>query len=457
MIIRSFFIPGIAHTSYLIGGTGSCLIVDPSRDTDRYTIAAAEEGMKVAGILLTHLHADFLSGHGDLATATGAPIYLPETANGLFPHIPVREGTEITMDDLSISVLETPGHTPEHVSYVLTHLSRGDTPAAVFCGDTLFVGDVGRPDLFPDAARELASALYTSLHEKLLSLPDHCEVYPAHGAGSLCGRSISAKQWSTIGYERRYNPALAIPEREEFITRLTTGMPAAPDHFSRCSGINRKGPALLSDLPPLQEFNPARVKERIDRGETDLVDIRPYDAFCGMHIPGSWNLDMRVNFSTFTGWALDPDRHLILTGYPRSQAEEAALLLRRVGIDQVDGFLSGGVQGWASAGYESDRVPVITARQLGSLMKGPSPLVLDVRMAGEFQGYHIPGAVNIPWPDLRSRYAELDKSRHIVVICGTGARASIACSILKRSGIPQLSLVAGGYTAWMASGQDTAL
>lgn len=452
MIIRQFFIPGIAHSSYLIGGIGSCLIVDPSRDIDQYLAAATAEGMKITGVLETHLHADFLSGHCEIASRTGAQIYMPEKAEARFAHLPVREGSEILLDDLRITVIETPGHTPEHVSYVLTHLSRGDTPVAVFCGDTLFVGDVGRPDLFPGRARELASALFSSLHEKLLTLPDYCEVYPAHGAGSFCGRALSSKRSSTIGYERLYNGVVAITDREEFIRYLTTAMPPSPDHFTRCSAMNREGPALLADLPPLLSIPPTRVQKLISGGKTEIVDIRQYDAFAGMHIPRSWNIDIDVNFSTFAGWILHPDSEYILSGNRDSRYADAALMLRRVGIDLVRGWVEGGLQNWTLAGQGNDHITILSVHELANLRNSSEPLILDVRGESEYQGYHIPEAINIPWADLRARFRELDPSREIVIICGTGVRAGIACSILKRNGFSSVRNVAGGYNAWIAAG-----
>lgn len=453
MIIRQFFIPGIAHSSYLIGGTGSCLIVDPSRDTDRYIEAAAEEHVRIVGILETHLHADFISGHRDLAARTGAPIYMPAQADCTFPHIPVRQGSVITMDDIRIEVRETPGHTPEHVSYVLIHLSRSEEPVAVFCGDTLFVGDVGRPDLFPGKAHELASALFTSLHTQLMVLPDHCEVYPAHAAGSLCGKSLGAKRWSTIGYEKQANPLLLITERDEFVKALTTEMPPVPDHFSRCSEVNRSGPTLLTDIPAPSPYNPHAVHEMIQNKKVGIIDTRRYDAFGGMHILGSLNIDAEVNFSTFAGWVIDPGQPIIIVSHHADQAREATLMMHRVGIDQIEGFLTEGVQAWALSGYETGHIPVISVQELAAMITGTGEIqILDVRTAAEYTGYHIPDSIHIPWADLRARSHEISATRRVAVICGTGVRSGIACSILKRSGISEIFNVAGGYSAWIAAG-----
>lgn len=458
MIIRSFFILGIAHNSYLIGASASCLIVDPSRDITKYLDTAKREGMRIAGILETHLHADFISGHCDLHEATGAPIYMHEMAGCKFPHIGVKAGSVIELEDLSIEVRETPGHTPEHLSFVLINKNRGEDPVAVFCGDTLFVGDVGRPDLFPGNAEELANALHTSLHEELLSLPDFCEVYPAHGAGSLCGRSIDMKQTSTIGYERRYNPALLISDRDEFVRSLITNMPEAPDHFSRCSAVNRTGPELISKLPQPVPLTPAKVKEALNKSDNYqavLVDIRRYDAFGGCHIPGSWNLDIEVNFSTFAGWALPPDRDLILMGISEYQVQEAVLMMHRVGLDRVIGWVAGGQRAWAFSGQETGHISVISSLALKRLIKDRIDLqIVDVRTPSEYQVYHISDSLNIPWPDLRISYEDLDPTCPTVAICATGGRSGIACSILKQHGLKEVYNIAGGYTSWMATGVD---
>jgi glyoxylase-like metal-dependent hydrolase (beta-lactamase superfamily II) len=343
MFVQQFFVKGIAHSSYVLGGTKTCAIIDPRRDVQIYIDAAKDMGMKITHVLETHLHADFISGHLDLAEKTGAAIYLPKSAGGAFSHVGVSEGDTFAIEDMIIKVLETPGHTPEHISYVVTDRARGEEPAALFCGDTLFVGDVGRPDLFPGRARELASKLYASLHKKLLAFPDFCEVYPAHGAGSLCGRAMGAKRTSTIGYERRYNAALQIRNEDEFIVSLTTHMPAAPDHFSRCSAINGQGPRLIKDLPEAIPLSPAAFRETL-RGDSSVVlDTRTFDAFGGLHVPGSFHIDFRGNFATFAGWITPPDKDILLVSETPEQVREAMVWLRRVGLDKTVGYLKGGM------------------------------------------------------------------------------------------------------------------
>jgi hydroxyacylglutathione hydrolase len=453
MIVQQFFVKGLAHSSYLLGGTKTCAIIDPRRDVDIYLDAAQSLDMEVTHILETHLHADFISGHLDLADKTGAMIYAPKAANCAFEHVSLAEGDTITIEDMGVRVLETPGHTPEHVSYVVVDEARGADPAGVFCGDTLFVGDVGRPDLFPGKAQELASQLYESLHKKLLTLPDFCEVYPAHGAGSLCGRALGAKRTSTIGYERKYNAALQIKDREEFISSLTTNMPGAPDHFSRCSAINGSGPTLIQSLPELEPFDPRRFHEKASAEDTVVLDVRNYDAFGGQHVPGSYHIDVSGNFATFAGWILPPDKAIMLVTLDDSQAFEAAVWLRRVGLDRAIGYLKGGMFEWSKAGLQTGHIAQLSVDELHQMSTGDRNMtIVDVRAPNEYQSFHIEGAVNIPAPDLRKRYSELDPAVPTVLICSTGHRSSLSASILKQHGFTDVFNGAGGMTAYATAG-----
>ncbi|MHB8122125.1 MAG: MBL fold metallo-hydrolase [Desulfuromonadaceae bacterium] len=453
MFIQQFFVPGLAHSSYLLGGAATCAIIDPRRDVGIYLDAAADMGMKITHILQTHLHADFVSGHLDLAEATGAVIFAPKTGNCEFKHHPVAEGDSFRIDDLEIQVLETPGHTPEHVTYVVIDHARGGEPAGIFCGDTLFVGDVGRPDLFPGMALELAAKLFGSLHDKLMALPPFCEVYPAHGAGSLCGRAMGAKRTSTVGYENLYNSALAINDRQQFITSLTTNMPEAPDHFSRCSEINRRGPALVDTLPAPRPLTPLQFSEIMAGNDMLLLDIRDYSAFGGQHLPGSYHIDIAGNFATFAGWVLPPERKILLVTEQADDAAQAALLLRRVGLDDVAGYLEGGVFEWAKAGFATDHVPQLSAPELNRrVTTGDGFVLVDVRSEGEYEASHVDGALHIPAPMLRTRHAELDPNHDIAVVCSTGHRSSLAASILKRHGFTRVWNVAGGMTGFNAAG-----
>lgn len=453
MFIQQFFVPGLAHSSYLLGGAAACAIIDPRRDVAIYLEAAAAMGMKITHILQTHLHADFVSGHLDLAEASGALIVAPRSGNCQFRHQPVAEGDRFRIDDLEIQVLETPGHTPEHVTYVIVDHARGPQPAVIFCGDTLFVGDVGRPDLFPGMALDLAAKLFGSIHDKLMALPPFCEVYPAHGAGSLCGRAMGAKRTSTVGYEKLYNGAVAIADRQQFIASLTTDMPAAPDHFSRCSEINRRGPALVRALPAPQPLIASRFRELMDAEDVLVLDVRGYSAFGGQHVPGAYHIDLGGNFAIFAGWVLPPDRKILLVVEKGADADDAAVALHRVGLDHVIGYLEGGMFEWAKAGFASGHVPQLSAPELNwRIAKGDGLVLVDVRSAGEFGAAHISGALHIPTPLLRSRYVELDPDRDIALVCSTGHRSSLAASILKQHGFSRIWNVAGGMTGFNAAG-----
>jgi glyoxylase-like metal-dependent hydrolase (beta-lactamase superfamily II)/rhodanese-related sulfurtransferase len=453
MLIKHFFINKIAHSSYILAGSDACAVIDPQRDTDIYIKEARALGVEITHILQTHLHADFVSGHMDLAEKTGARIFVAKSAKCTFDHIPLSEGDTIEIENILLKVIETPGHTPEHLCYVVVDKSRGEDPVCAFVGDTLFVGDVGRPDLFPDLAGELAGKLFHSLHDKILKLPDFCEVLPAHGAGSLCGRAMGAKWRSTIGYERKFNAALQIKDKAEFIKSLTEDMPPAPDHFSRCSDINRNGPALISKLPPMKELNPKAFKEMIDRGNIAVVDTRSYLAFGSQHIQGSWSLDFRGNLPTFAGWVLPTDKDLLVVSDSFEEAQKANEWLRRVGQDRIVGYLDGGMAAWTVKGYRTSHITQISAEDLHDMVIGSSRFVLlDVRAPLEYEDGHIEGAINIPVADLRERYTELNMEDDIIIICSSGNRSSLGVSILSQHGFNNLFNVAGGMSGYSAAG-----
>ena len=454
MLLKHYFLEKIAHSSYILAGEQSCAVIDPRRDVDIYINEARELGVDITHILETHLHADFISGHMDLAAKTGAKIYAPKSGRCKFEHVPLAEGDSIDIEDMHLDILETPGHTPEHIIYLVTDKSQGNSPVGVFAGDVLFVGDVGRPDLFPDIAKELAGNLFHSLHDKLLRLPDYCEVYPAHGAGSLCGRSIGAKWTTTIGYERRYNASLQINDKDEFIRSLTSDMPPAPDHFSRCSDINRNGPVLVSKLPVLEELRPADFLMRMQQKVNEVLDVRSYAAFAGLNIPRSWHLDLKGNFPTFAGWVMPADHDILLVADSYQQAVAANTWARRVGVDRVVAYLNGGMANWATDGNKIDHVHLISAESLyNRITTGITTISLvDVRTPNEFADSHIEGAINIPAPDLRTRYKELNPDKPTYLICGTGNRSSLAASILKRHGFKEVYNIAGGMTGYSAAG-----
>lgn len=453
MYVEQYYTDGIAHLSYLVGGKTSCAVIDPKRDVEEYIETAKRMQLTITHILETHLHADFISGHMDLARRTGAKIYAPKSGGCTYEHVAVREGDSFDIEDMHFEVLDTPGHTPDCICYVVTDRSRGNEPTAVFSGDTLFVGDVGRPDLFPGRGDELASQLYANLRDKLLKLPDMCLVYPAHGAGSLCGKAMGAMRVSTVGFERRFNPALQHATEAKFKKALLSGMPEAPDHFARCSEINRRGPALVAEMPPPRRLSPEEVRSLAERGHA-ILDTRDYAAFGGAHIPGAYNIDAAHNFSTFAGWLLPADIPIVLVAPSDDQVPQLATMLRRVGLDDVVGYLGGGMGPWIVGGLPIGHVPTIAIHEVQrSCEEGKKQMtILDVRAASEWDVSHIDGAVHIPLPGTRTRQGELDPEGTTVLVCKSGARASTAASILERHGFKNLAIMAGGMTAWTAAG-----
>jgi glyoxylase-like metal-dependent hydrolase (beta-lactamase superfamily II) len=307
---KQFYSPGLAHLSYIISGKTSCIVIDPARDITAYLRFAEKAGLPITAVILTHLHADFIAGHIELAQRTGAEIFMSKKAEASFPHYAVSNGEEFKHDKFLIKMLDTPGHTPEGSVFLVSDLERGPIPALMFSGDTFLVGDVGRPDLFPHIKEELALFLYHSLR-RIEKLGDHIEVYPAHGAGSLCGRKLSAKLSSTIGTERLYNRSLNIESENEFARELLTGMPEVPDHFSRCSKINRSGPSLINNLPRPKVYLP---KEFLNFTEEEylIIDTRDQLSFCSAHIPGAYGLSLKGNFATYAGWVIPPEKPLLL-------------------------------------------------------------------------------------------------------------------------------------------------
>lgn len=449
MLLKHFFVEKIAHSSYILAGGRACAVVDPARDPEMYLRFAEEQGLRITHILETHLHADFLSGHIDLARMTGAEIIAPSSANCVFPHRGVSEGDSFMLENMRIDVLETPGHTPEHVSYVVTDTSRGEDPAGVFCGDTLFVGDAGRPDLFPGRAEELAGKLFDSL-QKLMRLPDFCEVYPAHGAGSLCGRAVGAKYTSTLGYERRYNEVLKY-RREGLVKSMTTNMPPAPDHFSRCSEINRRGPLPLMEPGSARSMTPEEFFHHSTRPDVVVVDARSCDGFSSCHIPNSLNISTLGNFPTFAGWVLDPRSELLIVADSPAHAAETIKAANMVGEYRVSGYLPGGLFSWAMHGLPCAGFRQIFPGDLQEMLRSEEPFTLvDVRAPGEYASGTIENAVNIPAPDMRTRHTELDRNKATVLFCSSGHRSSFAASILEGKGFTGLKHLSGGMAAWKA-------
>jgi hydroxyacylglutathione hydrolase len=448
MYFEQFYLGCLAHASYLLASEGEAVVVDPQRDVELYLTAAAQHGFTIRHIVESHLHADFVSGHKELAARTGAKIYIGAQAGAIFPHVPVRDGFELKFGKASIRVLETPGHTPESICLVVTDEEKSRSPWAVLTGDTLFIGDVGRPDLSPrHTPAELAGLLYDSLHHKLLTLPDNVLVYPAHGAGSLCGKNMRAERSSTIGTERLTNYALQIKSREAFVTQLTSNLPARPEYFLKDAEINRTGAPALSDLPPLRGIAPPELNTMLNEGEI-VLDVRPGDEFAAGHVPGSVNIALEGQFASWAGTVLGLSSHPVLIAGPHSQLEEARLRLARVGIEVLDGYLEGGVAAWKQAGFPVATISQMTVGELDARLRSHELQVLDVRREPEWDAAHIAGATWWPLDNFRVSPPEMDHAAPIAVHCKGGYRSMIASSLLQRAGFKHVINLIGGFDAW---------
>jgi glyoxylase-like metal-dependent hydrolase (beta-lactamase superfamily II)/rhodanese-related sulfurtransferase len=453
MYFEQFYLGCLAHASYLLASEGEAVVVDPQRDVELYLKAAEEHGVAIRHIFETHLHADFVSGHKELAARTGAKIYMGAQAGATFAHVPVSDGFELKFGRAKIGVLETPGHTSESICLVLTDGEKSQAPWAVLTGDTLFIGDVGRPDLSPKhTPAELAGLLYDSLHHKLLTLADDVLVYPAHGAGSLCGKNMRAERSSTIGTERLTNYALQIRSREEFVSQLTSNLPARPEYFLKDAEINRTGAAALSDLQPLRAVAPADLNAMLSAGEIAL-DVRSGEDFAAGHVPGSVNIALSGQFASWAGTVLGLSAHPVLIAADDGQLEEARLRLARVGIEVLGGYLDGGIAAWKHAGFSLATIAQISVGELSSRLRAGDgqaarPQVLDVRRESEWDAGHIEGATWWPLDNFRVSPPELDRDAPIAVHCKGGYRSLIASSLLQRAGFRDVVNVVGGLDAW---------
>jgi hydroxyacylglutathione hydrolase len=448
MYFEQFYLGCLAHASYLLASHGEAVVIDPQRDVDIYLKAAEEHGAQIRHIFETHLHADFVSGHKELAARTGAKIYIGAHAGARFPHVAVQDGFELRVGRILLRVLDTPGHTPESICLLITDEEKSPKPHAVLTGDTLFLGDVGRPDLSNvHTPAELAGLLYDSLHQKLLTLEDDVLVYPAHGAGSLCGRNMRAERSSTIGTERLTNYALQIKSRNQFVKELTANLPARPQYFLQDAEINREGASALSDLPELTPIPPLELKSMLDDGVVAL-DVRPGDEFARQHVPGSVNIALSGQFATWAGTVLGLSARPVLIVNSPEQLSEARLRLARVGIEDARGYLNGGIEAWKQAGLAVSELPQITVQSLHDRLQANGSQVLDVRREPEWNAGHIEGAAWWPLDNFKVSPPEIDRERPIAVHCKSGYRSMIACSLLQRAGFRNVSNVIGGFDAW---------
>jgi hydroxyacylglutathione hydrolase len=451
MHFEQFYLGCLAHASYMLASDGEAVVVDPQRDVEIYLQAAEANKASIRHIFETHLHADFVSGHRELAARTGAKIYIGARAEAQFPHVAVRDGFALQVGRISINALETPGHTPESICLVITDQEKLAEPWAVLTGDTLFLGDVGRPDLSKQYSPvQLAGMLYDSVHNKLLTLADNVLVYPAHGAGSLCGRNMRAEKVSTIGTERLTNYALQIRSREEFVEQLTSNLPARPEYFLQDAEINRTGAAALSDLPQLSSVEPAELKTLLAEGGMAL-DVRPGEQFAAGHVPGSVNIALSGQFASWAGALLGLSARPVLIAESPEKVSEARMRLARIGLEHARGYLKGGVSAWSEAGLPLSVLPQISVDALAEQLRGGVLQVLDVRREQEWEAGHIQGASWWPLDNFKVAPPEVDRDLAIAVHCKGGYRSMIACSLLQRAGFPNVVNVVGGFDAWQGA------
>jgi hydroxyacylglutathione hydrolase len=451
VIFTQHYLDCLSQGSYLIGdeSTGQAVVVDPRRDVDAYVAEAKEHGLHIERVIETHIHADFLTGHLELAAATGAQICYSEGADIEFPFVPLRDGQRISLGEVTLEILATPGHTPESISIVVYEHADDEVPYGVCTGDTLFVGDVGRPDLLAGtglSSEKLARSLYESLHDKLLKLPDATRVFPAHGAGSACGKQMSSETSSTIGEQRRDNYALQFTDVDEFVASITAGQSPQPHYFEFDSLRNRELRPLLDESPP-PALDLLEVYQLAESGAI-LLDTREADAYASGHLRGAVNIGLQGRFAEGAGQIISPDRDVVLVG-DAELAEESKTRLSRVGFDRVVGQLRD------LARVRAERPDVIvtasryTAEQLADVLKArPAPQLVDVRNPGETEDGVIPGAQEIPLPSLTDSLGSLDKTAPVITYCASGYRSLIAASLLRAAGFENVSDLLGGFGAW---------
>ncbi len=448
MYFEQFYLGCLAHASYMLASEGEAVVVDPQRDVEIYLTAAETNQISIRHIFETHLHADFVSGHRELASRTGARIYIGAQAGATFPHVAIENGYQLRVGKMRITALETPGHTPESMCFVITDEEKSPAPWAVLTGDTLFLGDVGRPDLSKRfTAAQLAGMLYDSLHNKILKLSDDVLVYPAHGAGSLCGRNMRAERVSTIGTERLTNYALQIKSREEFVRQLTSNLPARPEYFSQDAEINRTGASTLSDLPALSPIEPAELQALLAEGGIAL-DVRPGEQFAAAHVPGSVNIALSGQFASWAGAVLGLAAHPVLIAESQEAISEARMRLARIGLEDARGYLKGGIEAWKQAGLPLSTLPQMSVETLSGQLQESSLQVLDVRRESEWEAGHIADATWWPLDNFKVSPPEIDRNLPVAVHCKGGYRSMIACSLLQRAGFKNVFNIVGGFDAW---------
>jgi hydroxyacylglutathione hydrolase len=471
VLLKRFYDEGLAQASYLLGcqRTGEALVVDPNRDVEQYIAAAEDEGLRIAHVTETHIHADFVSGSRELVQRTGATVYLSDAGGADWAYgwtgpsgaVTIREGDNFLVGDVRIDVRHTPGHTPEHVTFLVTDRATSGVPIGVLSGDFVFVGDVGRPDLLERAASvqgtmvESARALFRSL-QRFRELPDYLQIWPGHGAGSACGKALGAMPQSTLGYERLANWAFQISDEQAFVTAVLEGQPEPPRYFAEMKRINRDGPRILGGLTRPQRLAVARVGELVTAGAL-VVDTRPAADFAAGHIPGTINIPLNRAFTGWAGWLVpyDADFYLLIDRDRDDAVDVAVRDLAMIGLDRVAGYLDADPETFTTWSRERSlgTIPQMEAADLRRAQEGHADVVVvDVRSRSEWDGGHLAGAVHIPLGLLPDHLAELPAHGTVVLQCETGSRSAIAASLLAARGHRDVANLAGGIAAWIQAG-----
>jgi len=456
MYFKQFYLACLAHASYLIGSDGEAAVVDPQRDVDEYIAEARAHQLNIKYIIETHLHADFVSGHQELAKRLGATIVFGQKAGASFAHQAVKDGDEIKLGKLILRFLETPGHTPESICILVIDPSSPEQPQKILTGDTLFIGDVGRPDLAGGKGftpQQMAGLMYESLHGKLLTLPDETEVYPAHGAGSMCGKNMSKETSSTIGEQRKFNYALKPMSKDEFVQMMTADLPEAPAYFPKDAEINRSGARGLSEIVPPKALSAKDVTAMRDAGHV-ILDIRSAELFGAGHVAGSINIGLGGQFAMWAGSLLPMSSEIVIVAETSAQVDEALVRLARVGIENVRGYLIGDVDDWVRDGLSVSTIKQYSVNELRDRIASGGLPVIDVRRPAEYAGGHVPGAFSFTLSGIDKHVSELpfDKNSETAVICAGGYRSSAAASMLEKHGFTKLINISGGTNAWVKSG-----
>ncbi len=450
MQFKQFYLGCLSHASYYLGSDGEAAIIDPQRDIQHYLDEAAEHGQRIKYIIETHSHADFVSGHVELAEKTGAEIVYGQRANTQFPTHKVKDGDELTVGNVMLTFLETPGHTPEGITIIARDDDSPDVPLKMFTGDTLFIGDVGRPDLIGSkgfTAEQMGEMLYDSLHNNILGYPDDTEVYPAHGAGSLCGKSLSKETWSTLGEQRRFNYALQPMTKEQFVKIVAADQPEVPAYFPKSAARNLEGSAALGELEKPRELS----TEEIDSFDGVVLDIRNAAEYGSGHIPNSINIGLGGQFASWAGTMIPIGTPIAVTAGSREQVDEAFMRLARVGHDTVKGFIL--IGDYNAKQRTVEQVPV---EEVSELTKTEKYLqFVDVRRPAEHANGHAVRTLNISLDKLATEFDRLDPETPTYVICQGGYRSSLGTSILENAGFKKIYNVTGGTAAWQAAGLET--